>query len=190
MKTNRKSEHAIDPIYLNRWSPRAFDVKEVEEEKLNAVLEAARWAPSAANWQPWHYVVATEKQERDKFLTFIVEGNLVWCMHAPVLIAILSKKVRTEAGDINPFHAFDAGTSWGYLSLEASRQGLITHAMGGFDADKARVELNIPQEYEINAVVALGYQGDKHSLPAAYQEREVASDRHDLQDIISKGTFK
>src|SRR5699024_8453392 len=103
-----------------------------------------------------------------------------WCKRAPVLVLAISKKTRNEEGDPNPWHAFDAGTAWGYLSLEAFRQGLITHGMGGFDKDKARELLEIPSEYDINAVVAVGYNEPTKLLSDRNQKSEAASDRKSI----------
>src|SRR5690625_2623370 len=113
MNTNNKREahYAIDPIYINRWSPRAFSDKPIEEDKLNSVFEAARWAPSAANWQPWRFIIARTSKDREKFLSFINDNNVEWCKRAPVLVTIISRKVRNEEGDPNVFHSFDTGRS-------------------------------------------------------------------------------
>ena len=189
VQTKRKAAYAIDEAYINRWSPRAFSTKEVEEEKLNAIFEAARWAPSAANWQPWNYIVARSEEDRATFLSFINENNVEWCKRAPVLVLAISKKTRNEEGDPNPWHAFDAGTAWGYLSLEAFRQGLITHGMGGFDKDKARELLEIPAEYDINAVVAVGYHDPTTLLSDRNQQREVPSDRKPIESFVFEGKF-
>lgn len=189
VQTKRKAAYAIDEAYINRWSPRAFSTKEVEEEKLNAIFEAARWAPSAANWQPWNYIVARKEEDRATFLSFINENNVEWCKRAPVLVLAISKKTRNEEGDPNPWHAFDAGTAWGYLSLEAYRQGLITHGMGGFDKDKARELLEIPAEYDINAVVAVGYHDPTTLLSDRNQQREVPSDRKPIESFVFEGKF-
>ena len=189
VQTKRKAAYAIDEAYINRWSPRAFSTKEVEEEKLNAIFEAARWAPSAANWQPWNYIVARKEEDRATFLSFINENNVEWCKRAPVLVLAISKKTRNEEGDPNPWHAFDAGTAWGYLSLEAYRQGLITHGMGGFDKEKARELLEVPAEYDINAVVAVGYHDPTTVLSDRNQQREVPSDRKPIESFVFEGKF-
>lgn len=187
--TYRQADYEIDPIYVMRWSPRAFSNKEVEQEKLNSLFEAARWAPSAANWQPWRFVYAKTEESRAKFLLFINENNVEWCKNAPVLLAIVSKKTRNEAGDLNHFHAFDTGTAWGYLTLEAARQGLITHGMGGFDRHKAKEVLQIPEEYDVQAVVAIGYHDPNVELSERNKEREVPSDRHPIENFVSEGMF-
>ncbi|MEI3605533.1 nitroreductase family protein [Pseudogracilibacillus sp. SE30717A] len=190
ISTFRQANHTIDSIYLNRWSPRGFSNREVEEEKIYSIFEAARWAPSAANWQPWRFVYAQTEEDRNKFLSFIYEGNIEWCKNAPVLVAIISKTTRNEEGAPNVTHAFDTGAAWGYLSLEASRQGLITHGMGGFDRVKAKEVLNIPEEYEVQALFALGYHDPDAKLSDQHREREVPSGRNPVSSFLFEGTFK
>ncbi|RIU94589.1 nitroreductase family protein [Oceanobacillus picturae] len=186
----RKTRYDIDPIYIKRWSPRSFSNQKVSEEVLSSVFEAARWAPSAANVQPWRFVFASSEQDKEIFLSFINEGNVVWCKNAPVLIAVISKMEEERFGGNNPAHAFDTGTAWGFLSLEAARKGLITHAMGGFNKEKAKEALSIPDGYQVHAIVALGYQGEKSSLEEAYQKREVPSPRNEVETFVSEGVFR
>ncbi|MCT2534616.1 nitroreductase family protein [Aquibacillus koreensis] len=179
----RKADHDIDPIFLNRWSPRSFLDKEVPEDKLFSIVEAARWAPSSMNKQPWRFILARTKEDRERFHAFIMDGNLKWCKTAPAYMLIISEKN-------GPTHAFDTGTAWGYLALQAAHHGLITHAMGGFHKDKAREMLQIPEDYDLHAVVAIGYQGEKLTLPEDIQEREKPSDRRALTETVIEGTFK
>ncbi|MBT2217622.1 nitroreductase family protein [Virgibacillus dakarensis] len=180
----RKASYDIDPIYVNRWSPRSFLDKEVPEDILHSVFEAARWAPSAANIQPWRFVTARKQTDRERFLTFINEGNVAWCKKAPVLIAVISKTDSETTGGHNQAHAFDTGTAWGYLALEAFRKGLITHAMGGFDREKAKEVLNIPENYNVHAIVALGYKGEKDLLMEQYRDREKPSSRKEVEEFM------
>ncbi len=188
--TERKADYPIDDIYINRWSPRAFSDKKVEKETLFSVFEAARWAPSAANKQPWRFVYAMNEEDRDTFLTFINDGNTSWCKKAPVLIAIVANKRWSEdSNDINPTHAFDTGAAWGFLALEANRKGLVTHAMGGFNREKAKEVLQIPDGHEVFAMVALGYHGDTESLPESLQQREKKSGRHTIDTFIHEGLY-
>lgn len=184
----RQPEQAVDPAFLNRWSPRAFKSDPLPSELLLTVLEAAKWAPSASNEQPWRYIVARTPDTLAKFYTFINPGNLEWCRKAPVLLLAISNKMSSR-GTNNRAHAFDAGTAWGYLALEASRHGLITHAMGGFQPDQARDALGIPEEYELHAVIAIGYRGDKSMLNDQQQEREVPSGRRPLHSSLFEGEF-
>ncbi|MGG1444188.1 nitroreductase family protein [Brevibacillus laterosporus] len=185
---HRESKHAIDPIYLNRWSPRSFAEKPVEAEVLYRIFEAARWAPSGSNEQPWRYILARTPEDRATFLKFIMPGNTAWCDKAPVLALLLSRKLSSRGEPLRS-HSFDAGTSWGYLALECVRQGLVTHAMGGFYPDKARELLNIPEEYEAEVVIAIGYQGEKEALSEAFQEREIPNNRRELEETIFEGKF-
>ncbi|WP_019006612.1 nitroreductase family protein [Cohnella laeviribosi] len=183
----RQAAHPIDPIYLNRWSPRSFLEKEVPESTLLTVLEAARWAPSAFNLQPWRFIVAKTKEERERFFPFIGEFNRTWCEKAPVLILIVSK-TTWEQGQIGS-HAFDTGAAWAFLALEATRQGLATHPMTGIDFAKAREIVGLPEDYAVQALVALGYQGPKENLPEALQQREQPSPRNPIEDSIYQGAF-
>lgn len=181
--TFRQADHEIDPIFLNRWSPRSFLDKEVSEEVLMRLFEAARWAPSANNLQPWRFIIARTVEERSLFHSFIFERNLEWCKNAPVLAVLISDKQ-------NGMHAFDSGTAWGFLSLQAIKEGLKTHAIGGFDKAKAREVLNIPEEFDIQVTIAIGYQGEKEALPEDFQAREIPSSRRPLEESILQGKYK
>lgn len=183
----RQPEYEIDSVYLERWSPRSFLEKEVPEDILLSLFEAARWAPSAFNLQPWRFILARTKEDREKFMTFIGEFNQTWCKKAPAFALIISQ-LTSERGNIGS-HAFDAGAAWGYLSLEATRKGLITRPMTGIDFDKAREVLNIPEDYAIDALIAIGYQGEKEALPPHLQEREVPSTRRPVKESIFEGSF-
>ena len=186
----RKADHEIDPIYLKRWSPRSFKDQDVSDTILYSLFEAARWAPSAANIQPWRFIFAKTSEDKDSFLSFINDGNIAWCQHAPVLIAVASQKKFPKGDDLNPTHAFDAGTAWGYLALEAARKGLIAHAMGGFNRAKAKEVLSLPDDFEVHAIVAVGYHGHIDQLDEKYHEREKPSNRKTIEEFIHEGTFK
>ncbi|RXT07896.1 nitroreductase family protein [Ammoniphilus sp. CFH 90114] len=183
----RQPTYDINPIFLNRWSPRSFLEKDVPEDVLLSLFEAARWAPSAFNLQPWRFILARTKEDREKFYTFIGEFNRTWCENAPVLALIVSQNT-TDKGK-NKSHSFDAGSAWGYLSLEAVNKGLITHPMTGFDFDQAREVLNVPEEYSIEALIAIGYQGENNSLPENLQQREQPSPRRELRESLFEGGF-
>ncbi len=183
----RKPDFEISPQFINRWSPRSFVEKDISEEVLFSVFEAARWAPSASNMQPWRFVIARTQEDLEKFHSFIVPGNLTWAKHASALAVIISE-TKTERGE-NAWHAFDAGTAWSHLALEAANKGLVTHAMGGFDKEKARQVLNVPDEYALHAVIAIGFQGEKDALPENLQEREIPSGRRPLKESLFEGTF-
>ncbi|MDF2684237.1 MAG: nitroreductase family protein [Brevibacillus sp.] len=188
VQENREAGHDIDPVFLNRWSPRSFKSDAIADEVLFSLFEAARWAPSASNEQPWRFVFARTEEDKERFYPFIAEANRVWCEKAPVLVLVISKTISSRDTH-NRAHAFDTGTAWGYLALEATRQGLVTHAMGGFDPEKAREVLGIPEGYEPHAVIAVGYQGDKEALNEVLQEREKPSTRRTLSETAFEGVF-
>lgn len=183
----RQPTYEIDPVFLNRWSPRSFLEKEVPQDVLLSLFEAARWAPSAFNLQPWRFILARTKEDREKFYPFIGEFNRTWCEKAPVLALIISK-VASDNGP-NRSHSFDTGSAWGHLALEAVKKGLITHPMTGFDFDKAREALNVPEDYAIEALIAIGYQGEKNALPDHLQQREQPSPRRPLEESLFEGGF-
>lgn len=178
----------IEPLILNRWSPRAFAPDDVSDEQMLAILEAARWAPSGSNVQPWRYIVARSPEDRQRFHSFISEGNLEWCAQAPVLVLALSHAIG-PSGNPSRSHAFDAGASWAYLAIEATRQGLYTHAMGGFNRDKAREVLQIPADYEVHVVIAIGHRADPSILNERNREREQPSGRRPLAETVFEGSF-
>lgn len=169
-----------------RWSPRAFSNERINDEDIMGILEAARYAPSCFNEQPWRFIVAKSDESLKKMRNILAESNQVWANNAPVLILILAKKNFDFNGKENYWHMFDAGTSWGYMSLEAQRRGLITHAMGGFSKQKAKEVFNIGDEYSIIAVVAVGKLGDKEKLPEDIEKREVPGNRKSIQELIIK----
>jgi nitroreductase len=185
----RQPDHEIHPQFLVRWSPRSFSDQEVPVEVLHSLFEAARWAPSGSNLQPWRYIIARSPEERAKFLTFINAANVEWCEKAPVLAVVISH-TKTANGNDNASHAFDAGASWGYLALECANQGLIAHAMGGFDKAKASETLQVPDDYALHAVIAIGYRGPKESLSENNQAREIPSSRKPISEFLFEGSFQ
>ncbi|NQX67635.1 nitroreductase family protein [Paenibacillus alba] len=188
VEAQRKAEYPVHPVFLNRWSSRAFEAKEVTNETLYTILEAARWAPSSSNLQPWRFIVAKTEEQKQKFQTFIKPNNQLWTVHAPVLVLILSHKLRQD-GELNGAHAFDAGAAWASIAFQAHLLGLATRAVGGYEKDKAREVLQVPADYELHAVIALGYRGVRETLSAEFQEREQPNGRRVLQESIIEGSF-
>ncbi len=184
----RKAEHDMDPSFLNRWSPRSFQNKGVPDAVLASIFEAARWAPSASNNQPWRYIVAKTPEDRERFLSFISPFNVEWCKRAPVIAVAFAHQLNPN-GSANRWGGFDTGTSWGYLALEAIRHGVYSHAMGGFDKDKAKETLGVPDDYEAMAVIALGYRGEKEQLSEKHQEREQPSSRRPFAESFFEGKY-
>ncbi|QGQ96355.1 nitroreductase [Paenibacillus psychroresistens] len=183
VELNRKSEHAVSPLFLNRWSPRSYTEQKVTKADLNRILEAARWAPSASNLQPWRFYIAASEEQLLTFQQFIKPNNRLWTDHAPVLVLLTSAKLNA-VGEPSLAHAFDTGAAWAQLALQATLLGLVTHAVGGFDRDKARELLQVPDDFEIHAIITIGYQGNKEDLAEALQEREKPNNRRPLSESI------
>ncbi len=179
----RKSEHGVSPLFLNRWSSRAYADRKVSDEDLYSILEAAHWAPSSYNDQPWRFYVANTEERLQLFRQFLNPFNQSWASKAPVLVLVASDTKR-ENGDPNGAHAFDAGAAWGHMALQALLLGLSTHAIGGFDRDEARRMLQIPDSYELHAIISIGYRGEKEMLDAILQEREHPNTRKPLQEVV------
>ena len=185
----RHADHPVHSQFLNRWSPRAFSPREVPETTLMSVFEAARWAASSSNEQPWRFVMARSAEDRKRFVEFLVPGNQGWAKHAPVLVVVCSKKTYARNGTPNRCYQFDAGAAAAYMALGAHLSGLISHGMAGFDQDGARATLGLPTDFEPIAVFAIGYHGDASLLPEELAAREVPSDRRPARDSIMEGRF-
>lgn len=195
MINGREADHPIDKLFLERWSPRAFDGKALTQEELETVLEAARWAPSASNAQPWHFVYALNGGPSwTKLLGLLNETNQTWAKNAGALIFNVSKRDMPPSKDgkvtESYTHSFDCGTAWGFAALQASKMGLVTHGMAGFDKPRAAKELGVPDGYRVEMVFAVGHPGDKSKLPEPLQEREKPSQRRKLTESISEGSLK
>lgn len=180
----RQFEADIMPIIKERWSPRAFSERPVSTEDLNAVLEAARWAPSCFNEQPWRFVVADTPESLKPFHEALTPQNALWAVKAPVMVLICAHRQFSQSGKENRFHVFDSGTAWGFLSLEAQSRGLQTHAMAGYKKEQLREVLNIPEEWELMALITLGYYGDLISLDESLLVKEKMGVRQPLQRFI------
>ncbi|HTY10258.1 MAG TPA: nitroreductase family protein [Bacteroidota bacterium] len=165
----------VHPLLMARKSPRAFADRPVEPEKLRSLLDAARWAPSASNTQPWRFIVASKErpEEHRRMANLLFEGNKVWAEKAPLLILSAAQVNDASSGKTNRFALYDVGSATQNLLLQASALGLASHVMGGFHAEEAKATFNIPAEFEPAAVIAVGYQGETESLPRHLQEREM-----------------
>lgn len=185
----RVADHPILPLILERHSPRAMNGEAVTEADLLRVLEAARWAPSAANFQPWRCLYARAgTPEFAQFLEFLDTYNREWCVRAGALLVLLSKETTPDGKPLGP-HAFDTGAAWMALALQAYSMGLVVHAMGGIFADKIRAELQVPAGFAIHAMVALGHPGDVNLLSERNRPREEPNGRRPLAESIAAGAF-
>jgi nitroreductase len=191
MKTvnNRTTKYEIEDIFLERYSPRAMSGEVVSKEEIMTLFEAARWAPSASNIQPWRFIYAMrDTPEFQTFLSLLMEGNRIWCGKATVLIVTISQKNNSK-GEPSISHSFDTGSAWENLALQASKMGLVCHGMAGFDYAIAKEKLGIPDDYSVEMMIAIGKKGKIEDLPEPLREREKPSDRKPLEEIVFEGKF-
>lgn len=187
----RKPTYPIHPLILSRWSPRAMTGEDISEEELMALFEAARWAPSSYNNQPWRFIYAKKNTPHWKTLFGLMgEFNQAWTKNAAVLVVGISKNTSDFNGKPSTTHSFDAGAAWENLALEATSRGLVAHGMEGFDYAKAKIVLGIPNDYAVEAMIAIGKRGKKAILPAQMQKREMPSDRRPLKELVMEGKFR
>jgi len=186
---HRDAGHGVDPLFPRRWSSRAMSGAPLPEGALMTLLEAARWAPSSYNGQPWRFRYALRDDLHwASFLGFLKENNRLWCVRAGALVALVSRTVDDD-GDFARTHALDAGAALENIQLQGSLLGLVTHAMAGIDREAARVGLAVPAEHEVQCMIAVGVPGPADLLPEHLQAREVPSGRRSLADLIGAGPF-
>lgn len=190
----REAQYAIDPLFTRRWSPRAFSEETIAEPALLGLIEAARWAPSGFNKQPWRFIYGRRGTPAwQPIFGTLSEFNGAWAQRAAALVVILSRTVWVPPGktETQPAasHAFDTGAAWASLAFQATLSGWHVHGIGGFDRDGLRVALGVPQEYEIHAIAAVGKLGDKALLPESLQARESPNQRRPLSELAAEGTF-
>ena len=184
----RIPEVEVDAMFTDRWSPRAFDPTPLDDLQVDALFEAARWAPSCYNEQPWLFRYALTKAERERFLTTLVEKNCQWAQHAPLLLFVIARRQFSFNGKANRHASFDAGAAWMSLALQARRLGLYAHGMAGFSAEKALDVLGLDgEEYEVMAAVAVGRRAGADSLPEDLAKAEKPNGRKPLSEIAQQG---
>lgn len=186
--TERQSTTSVDRQFLDRWSPRAFDGSVLSADDRDALFEAARWAPSAFNAQPWRLLYAERGDANwDRFLALLVPANQAWVKNASLLIFFVSESL--SRGRPSHTHSFDTGSAWMSLALQAEKLGLRAHGMSGVDFEAARIELGIPDDVRIEAAAAVGRQADASILPDNLRKGEVPSDRKPLAEVAIAGNF-
>ena len=189
----RKPDHPVSQHFVERWSPRAYNGEDIPDAILMRIFEAARWAPSASNLQPWTFLYAKRgTADFDLFLSLLADGNRPWAKNAAALVFLISKKTRLtpEARSVpSRSHSLDAGAAWAYLALEASILDWPAHAMIGIDFEKARRELNVPDDFHVEMAIALGRRGDKAMLSEALQARETPNPRNPTAHFAISGGF-
>ena len=188
---HRKPEHPIEPLFVRRWSPRALSGESLTQQELMTLFEAARWAPSTYNEQEWRFLYARrETPHWQTFFNLLMEANQAWCKNAAVLVVVLARKTFTQNGKPNPVHLFDTGSAWENLALQATAMGIVSHGMAGFDFEKARKDLQVPEEFAVAAMFALGRSGDPDQLPPALRDKEKITSRRPVSESICEGPFQ
>lgn len=191
----RQPDRPVDPLFLERWSPRAFDGSRMPEEDLLTMFEAARWAPSAFNSQPWRFLYARRgDSDWERFLGLLIPWNQSWAHSASALVYILSDSLPftdRNSGEPQPSttHRFDAGAAWACLALQATRMGYLAHGMSGIQYELARSELRIPERFALNAACAIGRIGDPARLDEKLRSREYPSGRKGIGELAFAGDF-
>ena len=183
---SRVRQADVDDLFVNRWSPRAMTGEILSEKDVNSLFEAARFAPSSMNNQPWRFLISKRDDENwQLFFNLLTEGNQVWCKDASVLIVLISKKTLDKSGKEYKTHSLEAGSAWQNLALQASLKNIVSHGMGGFDYEKAKSALNIPDDYKVEMMIALG----KYNKKLSDEKQEKISDRKPLNELVFKGKF-
>jgi nitroreductase len=190
MNTPRQPEFPIESFFLERWSPRSFTPSDMPEVDLMSLFEAARWAPSSFNNQPWRFLYVRRGSDAwPLFFDLLVGVNQGWARNASVLVVVVSNTQFDHTGKPSITHSFDAGAAWQNLALQAWIKGYVAHAMQGFDYEKAASVLEIPIEFAVEAMIAIGKQGPKEQLPAELQAREAQNSRRPMRESIVEGKF-
>jgi nitroreductase len=186
----RKVDFPIEPIFVRRWSPRAMSGEVITNEEIMTLFEAARWAPSTYNEQEWRFLYARrDTPQWQTFFDLLVEFNQSWCQRAALLVVALAHKVFQQNGKENPVHLFDCGSAFENLALQGSAMGLVIHGMQGFNYEKARTELRVPDDYAVAAMFAVGRPGNPDDLPESARAREKPSERKPVRELICEGEF-
>lgn len=191
IKANRKPSYPIHPLLHNRWSPRSMTGESINDQELFSLFEAARWAPSSYNSQLWQFLYAKrDTPEWDLFFNLMIEFNQSWTKNAAVLGVVISRMKFEHNDKPSHTHSYDTGAAWMSLALEGTARGYVVHGMEGFDYKKARQDLQIPEEYQIEAMFAIGKRAPKAALPQDLQAREIPGPRRPLSEIITQGKFQ
>ena len=175
------------PAVRKRWSPRAFADRDVTKTDLRKIFEAARWAPSSNNEQPWRFIVGLRGSDTyQKIGSSLVQFNQAWALNAPVLILGVARKRFSRGESENDYNLYDLGAATGFITLQAAALGLVTHQMAGYDKHAARKALEIPEEFDLGSVMALGYQGEPSTLTneKMLEQETLPRSRKPLNEIV------
>jgi nitroreductase len=191
VKKIRVTDFPVHPLILNRWSPRSMTGEHINDRDFFTMLDAAKWAPSSYNNQPWRFIYAKkDTEEFNKFLSFMIEFNQNWASKAAFLIVIISKNTFDKNQKPSITHSFDTGAAWENMALQGISMGYVVHGMQGFDYEKVKKELKIPDDYTVEAMAAIGVRGSIDLLSDDLKEREKPSLRKNFSELVMVGKFK
>lgn len=186
----RKPEYQVEDLILDRWSPRAMSGESISHYELMSLIDAARWAPSSYNNQPWRFIYAhRDTSEWDKLFNLVVSANQEWVKNGAALVLVVSHNNFEYNNLPARTHSLDAGASTQNFALQGSAMNLVVHGLEGFDYDRARMELMVPNDYTVEAMYVVGKHAPKEVLPSNLAEREEPSDRKKVEEITFHGFF-
>jgi len=187
---SRKTTYSVQPYIINRWSPRSMTEEAMSDDELMPLFEAARWAPSSYNSQPWRILYAKrDTPEWELFYDLLIDFNKSWCKNAAALVVMVSRDTFEKNDKPSVTHSYDTGAAWMSIALEGNARGYVVHGMSGFDFEKARETLNVPEGYTVEAMAAIGKRAPKENLPEEMQKMENPSTRKELSEIAIPGKF-
>lgn len=190
IENQRQLQYNIDPLFIERWSPRAIDPTPLKDDVVKAIFEAARWSMSCYGEQPWLFLYTVSEPDRKLYLELLVEFNQQWAKDAPLLGFIFAKRRFSQNDKPNDWAGFDCGAAWMALTIQARKLGLYTHGIGGFYKDKVYEALGVPEtDYDAICAFTVGAYGDRDKLPEEMQKSEQPSERKPLDSIIIQGKF-
>ncbi|OFE11336.1 hypothetical protein PHACT_12305 [Pseudohongiella acticola] len=181
----RDALQGVDPLQISRWSPRAFTKSVIAEADVALLFEAARWAPSCFNAQPWEFYVSTDKTF-DDYLNLLVEGNQAWAKNASLLGFVVVKKTFSHNGKANAYAEYDAGAAWMAMTLQARQMGLYTHGMGGIKHDEVAAYLKLDDDHKVICGLAIGVAAAPTILPDELAAKEKPSPRKPLSEVLRR----
>ena len=190
LKNNRVSQYGVEEMFLDRWSSRSFSPKKIDQEQIDQLFEAAHWAPSSGNRQPWRFVYAKDGENRKKFNSVLYDSNAMWAPKAPMLILVFAETKNEEGNNIRT-GMFDTGAAWMSLALQANRMGLNSRAMGGIDLEAAYEVAGVPKDrFTAICAIAVGYRGTDEDIHPRMVKNNFANDRKELSEIAFKEQFQ
>ena len=186
----RRADHPIDKLFIDRWSPRAMTGEEITQEELMVLFEAARWAPSSYNEQPWRILYARRNtQHWQTFFDLMVESNQRWASKAAALLVFISNKMMIRTGKPSITHSFDTGAAWENLALQGFLKGYVVHGMQGFDYERARTALSVPDDFRVEAMIAVGKPQSREDMSEEVRKRETPNSRRPVEETVCEGAF-